>query len=191
MKPYLPMPASPAVESYSLHELSATLGKSPPYLRNLQAQIGIYIPRKGERYSEAYCRFMRKIVSLRAFNVPLDEIAAVFEKEKKILELLHVDAMSNSPLWYLGAGDNPVRSDRHLLLTGQALDFSITADAIQCNLDFRERNPELFGGHEMGEDVRRVLDSYLSLLRKIDARVRAERTVLLDALDWVGRGILP
>lgn len=178
-------------EQYTLSELCDSLGKSLPYLRNLQSHLALPPPRRGEVYPESYARFLRKVVSLRTFNVPLEDIVELFEKEKKILQLLHMDAISDSALWFLGSGDNPVRSERHLLLTGQDLGFPIASGAIQCNLDFRERNPELFVGHEMGEDVRQVLKLYLKLLRKLDQRVRQERPVLLDALDWVGPGLLP
>ncbi|MCE9613516.1 MAG: hypothetical protein K8T26_04520 [Lentisphaerae bacterium] len=178
-------------ETYSLSDLAVALGKSVPYLRNLQVQIKADVPRRPERYPEAYVHFMRRVVALRMFHVPADEIAELFQKEKKILEFLHFDAMSDSPLWYLTAGDGAVRTERHLLLTGQDLGFPVTSGAIQCNLDFRERSPELFDGREMGEDVRKVIDLYLKLLRKIDERVKAERPVLLDALAWIGDGLMP
>jgi hypothetical protein len=178
-------------ETYSLKEVCDTLGKSVPYIRNLQAQLGLYVMPRGERYPECYAMFLRKLVALRTFNVSYDDIGELFAKERKILELLHVDAISDAPLWYLATVESPARSDRHLLLTGQDLGFPISAEAIQCNLDFRERPPELFRRHEMGEDVRRVLDLYLKLLRRIDARVRIERPVLIDALAWVGNGLLP
>lgn len=178
-------------ETYTLNELAVALGKSVPYLRQLQLQIKAEPPRKKQdRWPESYVHFMRRAVALRMFQVPLDDIAELFQKERKILELLHFDAMTESPFWFLAVGDVVVRTDRHLLLTGHDLGFSVSAGAIQCNLDFRERNPELFGGREMGEDVRRVLDLYLKLLRKVDERVRNERPVLLDALEWVGNGLM-
>jgi len=178
-------------ETYKLDEMCEMLGKSVPYVRRLQAQIGVTIPPKGEGYSEAYVRFMRKVISLRAFNVPLDDISQLLTREKRILELLHIDAMSDSLTWYMAEGDHPVQSETHLLLTGHDLGFPVSSGAIQCNLDFRERDPELFGGHEMGEDVRRVIEVYLRILKKIDERVQRERAVLLDALAWAGAGLMP
>ncbi|MDA0576791.1 MAG: hypothetical protein O3B24_01695 [Verrucomicrobia bacterium] len=177
-------------ETYTLNELAVAVGKSVPYIRQLQAQLKVSAQRRPEAYPEAYVHFLRRVVALRMFQVPLDDIAELFEKEKKALELLHFDAMSQSPFWYLAAGDGTTRTDRHLLLTGHDLGFPVASGAIQCNLDFRERSRELFVGHEMGEDVRRVLDLYLKLLRKVDERVRTERPVLLEALAWVGNGLL-
>lgn len=178
-------------EHYTLSELAIALGKSVPYVRHLQTQIKAAVPRRPESYPEAYVHFLRRVVALRMFHVPAEDIAELFQWERKILEFLHFDALGDAPFWYLAPGDGDARTERHLLLTGQDLGFPVTSGAIQCNLDFRARNPELFGGREMGEDVRRVIDLYLRLLRKIDARVKAERPVLLDALAWIGNGLLP
>jgi hypothetical protein len=178
-------------EVYTWSELAEAVGKSVPFIRSILSQIGVDMPRRVDRLPESMVQFLRKVVALRMFSVPIDDIAELFRKERKILDLLHFDTLSNEAFWFLAHGDNPVRSDRHLLLTGQDLGFPLAAGAIQCNLDFRVRNPELFGGHEMGEDVRQVVDLYLRQLRKIDGRVKAERPVLVDALSWVGSGLLP
>ena len=42
----------------------------------------------------------------------------------------------------------------------------------------------------MGEDLRRLLWSYVEARSKVDARVRHERNVLLDALSWAGGGLM-
>ena len=178
-------------ETYTLNEFSAVIGKSVPYIRTLQSQLGLYVPPKADGYPEPYVRFMRKIVALRTFNVALDDIRELLQKEIKALSLLNFDAIHDSPIWYMAGREHPVKSDRHLLLTGHDLGFSIASGAIQSNLDFRERDPELFGGHEMGEDVRQVLKLYLKQLKKIDARVQSERQVLLEALAWAGPGLVP
>jgi len=65
--------------------------------------------------------------------------------------------------------------------------FPIDIKVIQPNLDFGIRKKELFSDKEMGEDVRRALDSYLRLLAKIMARVDQERPVLNQALQWAKR----
>ncbi len=178
-------------EGYTHAEMCECLGKSVPYVRRIQTQMEVPFLKKGELYPDAYIRFMRKVISLRTFNVPVDEIKELFTREKRILEIMHFDAVSDSPFWYMAEGEHPVKSESHLLLTGHDLGFPIASDAIQTNLDFRERERELFGGHEMGEDIRRVLEIYVKTLRKIDSRVRVEREVLMDALSWAGGGLLP
>lgn len=177
-------------EGYTHAEMCECLGKSVPYVRRLQTQLSLPFLKKDERYPDAYIRFMRKIISLRTFNVPVEEIKELFSREKRILEIMHFDAIADSSFWYMAEGEHPVKSATHLLLTGHDLGFPIASDSIQCNLDFRERDPELFGGHEMGEDIRRVLEIYVKALSKIDARVRHERNVLLDALSWAGGGLM-
>ena len=172
-------------KKHTLNEFCRALGKSQPYLHQLQAGLDLHIPRKDEGYSPAYLGFMQKIIALRAFSVTVTEIADLFRKEKKILVLLHVDSISDSPTWYLdacGCDDGP--PDNSLLLTGHNLGFPITAEVIQSNLDFSARDPELFTSREMGEDIRRVLKLYLKLLEKIKEKVDAERPILQQALAW-------
>jgi len=186
-------------ENYTFAELCDALGKSSAYVRNLQRILKIHVPGRNEfthgttngcdNYPEGYFRFLQKVVALRTFNVPTQDIHALFEKEKKILELLHFDSMTESPTWYLDSCGLNGDSVNHLLLTGFDLGFPITAEVIQSNLDFRERERELFARVEMGEDVKYVMSLYLKTTRRIMARVRSEEPVLRDALTWAA-GVL-
>ena len=124
------------------------------------------------------------IIALRTFSVPLGEIADLFTKEQIVLRILKVDALGASSTWYLDQCDNKGHKERRLLLTGYNVGFPTDSKVIQPNLDFGVRKKELFSGKEMGEDVRRALDSYLHLLAKITARVDQERPVLNQALQW-------
>ena len=171
-------------ESYSFGELCQLLGKSPAYVRHLQRSLDLHIPKGDQGYSEAYLAFLQRGVALRTFNVPVVDIQEISIKECKILELLHFDSMSNSPTWYLDACMGEDGSDGRLLLTGHDLGFPLTSEAIQSNLDFRERQAELFAGRDMGEDIQRVLDLYLKLVRKVNLKVRSQRPVLEEALAW-------
>jgi len=171
-------------ERFTPARLCEILGKTQFYISNLQRALGLHVPGSGEGYSAAYVSFMEKIVALRTFNVATADIADLFTKEKRILELLKFDSLSNSPTWYLDACGSPQRSDEHLLLTGHALGFSVDSTAIQTNLDFGKRDDELFEGHEMGEDVNRALAAYRKLATKICARVEKETPVLRNALFW-------
>ncbi|MBU4212919.1 MAG: hypothetical protein KKD33_10085 [Verrucomicrobia bacterium] len=116
--------------------------------------------------------------------MPLGEIADLFTKEQIVLRLLKVDALGASSPWYLDQCDNKGHKELRLLLTGYDIGFPIDGKVIQTNLDFGVQKQELFSGKEMGEDVRRALDSYLRLLAKIMVRVGQERPVLNQALQW-------
>jgi hypothetical protein len=171
-------------EKLSFARLCEILGKAPLYIANLQRSLGLYVPTSEAGYSVAYVSFMEKGVALRTFNVPTSDIADLFTKEKRILELLKFDSLSTSPTWYLDACGSPNRSDEHLLLTGYALGFALHSSAIQTNLDFGKRDDELFEGREMGEDVSRSIAAYRKLVAKVRARVERETPVLQNALFW-------
>jgi hypothetical protein len=172
-------------ERFTFSRLCEVLGKRTLYVAKLQRALGLYVPVDSEEgYPAAYVSFMEKVVALRTFNVPAADIADLFAKEKRILELLRFDSLSDSPTWYLDACGSLQRSDEHLLLTGYGIGFPVDSSAIQVNLDFGKRDGELFDGHEMGEDVSRALDLYNRLVEKIRARVEQETPVLRNALFW-------
>lgn len=178
--------------TFSYNDLCRMLGRESPYVHNLQRQLELHLARKGEGYTEAYAIFMEQIVSLRALHVPMDDIKALFEIEKKVMCLLHADSLTDSPTWYL---DNHTGRDREpradeLLLTGYRLGFPVESEQVQPTLDFAARDPELFKGHEMGEDIRLVLRKYRSLLGVVTARILREKPVVETALHWVKRTIL-
>lgn len=172
------------VVRHTFDELCEAVGRGPMYVRRLQRDLGLHIPSKPARYSSPYLVFVEKIVALRTLNVPLGDIQDLFSKEKKILEMLHFDSMTESPTWYVDACISPAHSPSHLLLTGYDLGFPVTSGQIQSNLDFRERDPELFADAEMGADVRHVLGLYRELVTKVRTRVERERTILISALSW-------
>ena len=170
---------------FTFNEFCKAAGKPAPLIHSLQTNLDLYVPGKQDGYTEAYLIFMEKVVAMRTFSVPVDEIADLFRKEKKILELLHVDTITDSPTWYLDACKREDgRSDSRLLLTGHDLGFPIAAKTIQSNLDFGDRDPELFNSREMGEDVCKILRMYLKLLEKIKSRIRTEKPVIERALFW-------
>ncbi|MFT5239214.1 MAG: hypothetical protein ACI9X0_000173 [Kiritimatiellia bacterium] len=178
-------------DAFSVSEMCACVGKSSRYIRSLQAALGLYIAPNKVRYDACYVAFMRRVVALRTFNIPIADIKELLAKEVKILEMLNFDTMSDSPFWYMASGEVKVPSPRHLVLTGQDLGFDITEGDVQCNLDFAPREGELFDPGEMGESIHHALELYQVVSRKMDKRVRGERSVLLEALAWVGNGLLP
>ena len=171
-------------DTFTFHEIRQLLRRSGVFVRNLQQALELYIPKRGERYSEAYFRFLQKVIALRTFSVSVNDIRDLLTREKKILQLLNFDSISDSITWYLDGCTTLEHSERRLLLTGYDLGFPITGSAIQANLDFSEREVELFAGVEMGEDVRLVLRLYLELVGKIRGKVESETPVLKDALFW-------
>ncbi len=177
-------------EGIAFGEVCQMLGRDPLFVRTLQRQLGLHIPEKDAGYSQGYVIFLEKLVSLRALHVPLEDIRELFEVEKKILSLLHVDALDRSPTWYLdecnGEREQAVFPER-LLLSGHRLGFRIDANMIQPTLDFGERHPELFKGREMGEDVFLVVRKYVSMVRAMRERIERERPILENALYWARR----
>lgn len=168
---------------YSFYALCKRVGKSSAFVRRLQRDLDI--PADGKRgYTEGYLHFMKKAVALRSFSVPTDQIHDLLFKEKKILELLNVDTLGDSPTWYVDAPVGAGASASRLMLTGQDLGFPVRDGDIQSHLDFGGKENELFEGGEMGEDVRRVLALYIEALKKIETRVKTERRVLKNALEW-------
>lgn len=160
------------------------MGRSPHYIRNCQAKLGLYIPKDSEGYSNAYLVFLETVIILRAFSVPLEDIAELFEAEKRILRFLRVDTLTLSPTWYLDQCGRNEEGANRLLLTNQDLGGSITEGGVQFHLDFRGVHGELFSGAEMGQDAQRVMAAYETRLEKVKDRVKTEEVVLRRALAW-------
>lgn len=172
--------------TYSFNDLCAAVGKGPMYVKNLQRALGLPILRDGRRYRDGYVRFVEKAVALRTFCVSIERIADLFEIEKKLLRMLHIDSLSAAEDWYLDACGG-AQSPNRLLLTGHDVGFVLAPDGpghVQDHLDFIERDPELFTGAEMGEDIRVVVRKYLDQVAEIRALVEHETPVLRDALSW-------
>lgn len=174
-------------ECLTFSRLCRKLGRSPHYLRNLQSKLDLHIPKGNETYAPAYRSFLETVIILRAFSVPLEDIAELFEAEKRVLRFLRVDTLTASPTWYLDqCGRNGEGSNR-LLLTNHDLEGSISDGGVQFHLDFRGSGGELFSGAEMGQDARRVLGAYEARLEKVRDRVKAEELILRRALAWSSR----
>lgn len=176
--------AEPNGESSSFSQLCRKLGRSPHYLRNCQIKLGLHVPKDSEGYSASYRAFLETVIILRAFTVPLEDIAELFEAEKRILRFLRVDTLTVSPTWYLDQCGRNEEGANRLLLTNQDLGGSITDGGVQFHLDFRGAHGELFSGAEMGQDARRVMAAYETRLQKIRDRVKSEGVVLRRALAW-------
>ncbi len=176
-----------SAERLTFSQVCRRLGRSPHYLRNIQTKLGLYLPKEPAGFSHAYLHFLETVIILRAFSVPLEDIAELFEAEKRILRFLRVDTLSLSPTWYLDqCGRNETGANR-LLLTNQDLGGSITEGGVQFHLDFRGMHGELFTGAEMGQDAKCVMAAYDTRLERVRMRVKTEAFVLRRALDWSAR----
>lgn len=168
---------------YSLGEVSEALGRPPPAIRGLQQKLKLPRP-EGDRYSEAYVELLKRILALRAFSVPMDEIGDLLAKEKRLQELLHADSVACAPTWFLDSCGQKGRSNRRLMLTGYDTGFPLGGDAVQPGFDFGIKDKELFSGKEMGEDVRRALGAYLKRRQTVLDRLARERPMLRFAQRW-------
>ena len=174
-------------KTYSFPELCQALGKSQLYVRNLQTGLDMYVPGNGTRYADAYVQFMSKIVALRTLNIPLEDIRDLFIKEKRILEMLHVDSSSESPTWYLDACQAGDREESELFLTGYDVGAPLHSGKVQAHLNFSQTGKELFSGPAMGEDVNEFCKVYSRQLERLKRRMQEERIVVRRALAWADR----
>ncbi len=172
--------------SMTLSELCTSLHRGPHYIRHLQQGLGLPMIPSSEGYPSVYRALLDRVVYLRVFGVPLDDIAALFAIEKKLMQLLKIDTSTSSPLWYLAACEVEDASPTRLLLTNFEAGAWIREDgAVQYSLDFGTRMPELFKSAEMGEDIMNVFALYREQVAAVTRRLRAERNVVRDALEWV------
>jgi hypothetical protein len=170
----------------TLSELCASLHRGPHYIRHLQQGLGLPMISSQEGYPRAYRAFLDRVIYLRVFGVPLDDIASLFAIEKKLMQLLKVDTSASSPLWYLASCEIEDLSPNRLLLTNFDAGAWIREDGtVQYSLDFGTRTPELFKSAEMGEDIMNVFALYREQVAAISRRLRDERSVVRDALEWV------
>ena len=169
---------------HNLAELAKELHRPVVYVTGLQARFGLPVV-VGRGYSEAYLAFLEVVVRLRILCVREETLRELWEVEKKLLGLLHVDTAS-SPTWFLDACGQQGKRGRRLLLTNYDLGPPMEAGSLQLGLDFSDSKPELFLGKEMGEDALRVLRDYRRLVAEIREKVRAEVEPVKQALRWAG-----
>jgi hypothetical protein len=175
-------------QGVSFNKLCDNLNKSVPYVRNIMRSFSLpYLP-SGKLYSPMYESFLRKLISLKALAVSDEKITEVLDLEKKILKLLHLDTISDSPTWYLDSCSDTIcytKAETCLLLTGHDVGFSLQNGAVQHRLNFGESDKELFSGKEMGEDLLLIMERYRERVENLHEKVRQEAKVLENSLNWV------
>jgi hypothetical protein len=169
----------------TLSSIAKSLNRPMFVISGLQARFELPTG-KGACYSDAYFAFLRKLVHLRTLNVSEDTLHKLWQLEKKLLSLLHVDSIG-SPTWFLDSCGLSKNAQRRLLLSHYDMGIDLSSQVLQLGLNFSDAAPELFDGKEMGEDALRVLGQYLKLVSRIQAQVCAEIPVIRDALRWAGR----
>ena len=160
-----------------LKELAEKCGKSVPFIMTTQKK---YALPAGKEYSDGYAALLSKLIYLQLASIPQKEIKTLLTRERKLLELLKADSLTHSPTWFEDLCVDKFGPKR-LLLSGYDLGHRT---GVQTGLDFAERDSELFGNHEMGDDALRALKLCMESQETILARLRKEIPVLSNALKW-------
>lgn len=174
-------------ENLSLAQLCKRLERAPGFIRNIQIKLKLHIPSNSDGHSPAYTAFLRTIIYLRIFSVPMEDVIRLFEVEKKLLVLLKLDSLTDSKTWYLDACGKGDPCDNRLMLTNIDIGNAVTSEGVQIHLDFASRERELFSSREMGEDVRRVLNRYVGQKDRIICLIKKEWAMIDDSIQWAGR----
>ena len=88
---------------------------------------------KGAYYSNAYLAFLRSVAYLRMLNISEESLLKLWQLEKKLLTLLHVDSIG-SPTWFLDSCGLTKHKQRRLLLTNHDMGSAITSFATRIEL---------------------------------------------------------
>ena len=175
---------TPIVESlmHTLGDMAKALNRATVYLSGLQKRFELPVF-AGAAYSPAYVAFLRALIDRRTFDIAEDTLRDLWQLEKKLLQLLHVDS-TGSRTWFLDSCGATTHSERRLLLTNHDLGVPLTGGEIQTGLNFANSLPELFDGQEMGEDALRVLRQILNLRAHILADIATELPHVRAAVKW-------
>lgn len=163
-------------------DMAKALNRSPVYLTGFQKRFELPVF-EGAGYSPAYLAFLRGVIHLRTFDISEETLRDLWQLEKKLLQLLHVDS-TGSPTWFLDSCGAITHRDHRLLLTNHDLGIPLTGGEIQTGLNFAASLPELFAGKEMGEDALRVLRECLKLRNRILTDLAAELPHVRGAVKW-------
>jgi hypothetical protein len=164
----------------NLTKLAAKCGKSVPFVMTTQKKFELPASKD---YSEGYAVLISKLIYLSIAAVPLKEIQSLLKREKKLLQLLKADSVTNTRSWFedlCAMKSGPTR----LLLSGHDLGHVVTGASVQTGLDFAERPNELFGGQEMGDDALRAMKNYLDIQQRVVSCIEKELPTVSGALKW-------
>jgi hypothetical protein len=168
----------------NIADIAKTLNRSPLVVRGLQERL------EGEDYTPAYLALLRRLVLLRMLGIAEERLRELWHLEKKLLQLLHLDA-AGSPTWFLDACDATEHPEQRLLLTNHDLGQDLASNGLQLALNFGQPTSELFSRAAMGEDALHVLQRCLSLRSAIHADLARERPNALAAARLAKAGSEP
>jgi hypothetical protein len=173
---------------HTLAQIAKALNRSQVEIAGLRSRFEL--PEwPGARYPAPYLDFLRTVVRLRSLNVSEEKLRQLWNLEKKLMQLLHVDS-TGSPIWFLescGAAPDP---KRRLLLSNYELGVDIEGGGVQLGLDFAETPPELFSGEVMGEDALRILNDYRQHYAAIRTHVKRELSLARETIAWAKRRMI-
>jgi hypothetical protein len=161
----------------NLKILAEICGRSPLFVMTVQKKFEL--PALKE-YSAGYAVLLKKLIYLSACAVPQKEISALLSRERKLLELLKADSLTSSLTWFEDLCVDKFGPKR-LLLSGYDLGHR---GGVQTGLDFAERNKELFGKHEMGDDALRAFTLCMEAQDAALDRLHLELPGMTHALKW-------
>jgi hypothetical protein len=164
----------------NLTAMAKAVGKSVPFVMNLQKQYGLT---SCKSYGDNYAALVKKLIYLSVCSVPIKDIKALLKSERRLLELLKVDSLQESQDWFESLCTMKAGPTR-LLLSGYDIGHELSGNTVQAGLDFSDRDKELFGDGEMGSDALVGLRLYVGILEGIQERMRKETPVLQQALRW-------
>ena len=169
-----------------LREVAKQIGQSVPKTLELQKKFQL---QRASDYPLGYAILLRKLLYLFTLGVSKTDLTELFRCEKKILELLRIDSFYHDPLWFEALCSMRVGPTR-LLLSGYDLGHRPHAGTVQVELDFIERERELFAAADMGDSVLCELERYTAILERIRKRLKQEIPLHRAALAWTERSIL-
>jgi hypothetical protein len=161
-------------------ELSIKLGRPALWISRMRKRFSLPVL---EQYPKSYETFLRKVRDLRNLGVSEERLGALWDVERKIITILHLD-LGGGELSLIEGCTVEADPDHRLLLSNADLGVPLMALDLQTGLDFQVRPPELFEGKAMGEDALRLLRGYRKLLKEIMETVAGETKVLKDSLRW-------
>ena len=168
----------------SLSQIARQIGRDRVHVLNLIKRFELpSFP--GSSYPASYLSFLRILAFLRLAQIPEERILEIWHLERKIMTLLHADTLG-SPTWMIDGHAGKGGDSRRLFLSRHDLGTDLSAHSLQPGLDFSSPDAELFGASEMGEDVIRVLRSYLECLIPLRRDIAGQAVTLHAAARWAG-----
>jgi hypothetical protein len=165
-------------------DIAEKIGRPLLWISRMRKRFGLPVL---EDYPDCYVAFLRKIRDLRNLGVSEEKLSALWDLERKLIEILHLD-LGGGELSLIEGCSAEVDLEHRLLLSNADLGFPLMARDVQAGLDFSDGRPrELFEGKEMGEDALILLAEYRHLLKEVREIVGRERGVLRDSLQWVNQ----